>query len=330
GMIIFSFIAASLMKYTRTGKAFTPEMLVPFGTILLMSVLTGYLAYFLVDRAKKLTYRQIMKWILPGLFIFYGGAFIIANISVSLGILGWFIATGKDLGGYFHQLFTYELTFANRRLLLWLFFFSIAFFYILWRKTATKEQQFREEMLKYQYQTLKSQINPHFLFNSLNTLSQLVYEDPARADNYIQELSKVYRYIIENEETRLVPLESEMEFVRQYFNLYQVRDKEKIHLNVSIAGIEKFRIIPVSLQLLVENAIKHNSFSVRSPLIIDITGSDGMITVSNNMQPKSTLEQSTGKGLANLRERIRLIMNKEIIIEESADRFSVSLPVTSI
>lgn len=330
GLLIFSFITASLMKYTQTGKAFIPEMLVPFGTIFLMSALIGYLAYYLVIRAKELTYRQTMKWILPGLLMFYAGAFIIANISVSLGVLGWYIATDRDMGDYFHQLFTYELTYANRHLLLWLFFFSIAFFYILWRKSVTREQQLREEMLKYQYQTLKSQINPHFLFNCLNNLSEIVYEDPVRADNYIQEISKIYRYIIDNEESRMVPLKNELDFVNRYFNLHQVRDKEKILLNINIPGIEKYRIIPVSLQLLVENAIKHNSFSVRSPLKIDIIGNDGMITVSNNSQPKNTLEPSTCKGLNNLRERIRLIMNKEIIVQESVERFSVRIPIAGI
>jgi len=327
GMFIFSILAAIITRYTQTGRVTFAETLVPFGSIFVMCILIGYLAIYMVNRAAKLSHEQVMKWIVPGLLIFFAGAFLIANLSVSLGVLAWFIATGKDLDTYFAQLFQHELNFASSRLILWFLFLSIAFFYVLWRKSAKKEQQLHEEMLRFRYQTLKSQVNPHFLFNSLNTLSELVYKGPEKAERYIQELSGIYRYIIDNEETRMVTVDKEIEFVKRFFQLQEVRDEEKILLNIDVPEMDNFYIVPVSLQLLVENAIKHNTRSIKSPLTIDILRKDDFISVSNRIQRKNTLENSTGKGLKNLQERVRLITGKEITIEETADRYTVRIPI---
>jgi len=210
-VLLFSILSAMLMKYNQTGSAFVPETILAAATIFTISILGGHLAIYFKNKAAKLSHSELNKKIIPGFIIFLVCIFIIANIVVSLGVFVWFIVIGRDLNNFFPHLFKYELSHANKDLFVWFMFFSIAFFYVLWKKSSKKEQNLREENLKFRYQTLKSQINPHFLFNNLNTLSELIYEDAKKADGYIQKLSGVYRYLIENEETELIELEKEIE-----------------------------------------------------------------------------------------------------------------------
>jgi LytS/YehU family sensor histidine kinase len=315
------------MKYKQTGKYISSEIIVPFTTIFVMSALIGYLAMFLVSKASKLSPNQLQKRLVPAFIFFLIATVIIANVVVSLGVFIAYVIKGIDLHEFFPNLIKYELSFANNQLWIWLLFFSIAFFYVLWRKSSAKEQQLREQLLKFQYERLKSQVNPHFLFNSLNTLSELVYQDAKRADNYIQKLSNIYRYILENEKTELVPLKEEIEFVQDFFNLQKERDGEKIVLNIDLNNINRYKIMPASLQMLVENALKHNACSLDVPLNISIGIENDNIIVTNNKQKKSILGQTTQMGLQNLKERLKLISEKELVIEEDNSRFIVQVPV---
>ena len=193
--------------------------------------------------------------------------------------------------------------------------------------SVKQEQMLIEENLKFRYNTLKSQINPHFLFNSLNTLSEIVYVDAKQADNYIQKLSGIYRYILENEETDFISLNEELEFVKQYFSLQKERDNDKISLEIDCPDAEIYKIIPVSLQLLVENALKHNSMSLTNPLRITIHINDAYVVVSNTLQRKSIIGSTTQTGLSNLRERVKLVMDEKIMVSEENNRFIVKLPL---
>jgi len=186
-----------------------------------------------------------------------------------------------------------------------------------------------EESLKYRYNTLKAQINPHFLFNSLNTLSELIYKEPSVADNYLQKLASVYRYILDNEENSLVPLENELAFVEDYYNMQKERGSDKIKLTVERYDKESFLVIPVSIQMLLENALKHNAASKDSPLDIRIAINHESISVSNNIQRKQVMGQSTKTGLKNLAERVRLITGKEMEISEKNNTFKVTIPLIS-
>jgi two-component system, LytTR family, sensor kinase len=327
GLILFSLAVAILMKYRQTGVFFPAVTIVPFSTIFLMSALIGYLAIYLVNRSSKLSHTQLRKRIVPAFIFFLVSSVIIANVVISLGVFIWFLVIGRDLSEFLPHLFQYELDFPSFGFLSWLLFFSIAFFYVLWRKSSAKELLLREQILKFQYQRLKSQINPHFLFNSLNTLSELVYEDAKKADSYIQKLSYIYRYVLENEDTEFVTLEKEINFVKDFFNLQKERDGDKIKLTIDISDMEKYKVMPVSLQMLVENALKHNASSKGSPLNISIILEDDHIVVSNNIQQKSILDQSTQTGLENLRERIKLISDKELVIQEDNSKFIVRLPI---
>ncbi len=327
GILVFSILTAGLMKFRQTGSIFVPELPLVISTIFLISILIGYLAMYLPKYFSGMPQRKMIRQIPRALIIFVVAAYIIANVVVALGVFAWYIIRDISLHGFFHQLFTRELPYASIRMISGMMFFSLAFFYVLWRKAALNELSLREETLRAQYANLKAGINPHFLFNSLNTLSELVHEDAAKADDYIQKLSSVYRYVIEHENTNLISLKDELEFVDKYFRLQQVRSGEKIILEKQVPDAGDYLTIPVSVQSLVENAVKHNVASALSPLKIELFTDDGYLVVRNTLQRKNRPGISTGTGLENLKHRLSLVMEKELLISETETHFEVRLPL---
>lgn len=316
-----------LRKAMMTGDPFHITVIPTFITLLLTAVGIGGLVLFMLKRAGRYSSVQLAKRMIPTLLLFYLGATLIANLAIALSTACWFICIGRDFSEYWLHLRLYELPFAGFGFFFWLLCFTIGFVYVLWHKSVKKEQQLREENLLYKYQNLKAQVNPHFLFNSLNTLSELVYEDAAKADAYIRQLADIYRYILENEDTDLVPLEQEVDFVSRYVQLQQQRNAGKIVLDMEVKAAAGRRMLPVSLQILVENALKHNVLSTETPLRISIRYRDGCLVVTNNLQKKTQFEPSPQTGLSNLSERIKLITGKEVIISEDANEFCVKLPL---
>jgi LytS/YehU family sensor histidine kinase len=205
-------------------------------------------------------------------------------------------------------------------------FGAVIFTVLLWQTSLQREQQLREEKLIFQNETLKNQVNPHFLFNSLNTLSSLISAQPEIAEEFIQRLSSIYRYILEYSSRERVPLGTELAFIRDYFYLHQIRDDGKIQLEINAAN-ENSEILPVSLQILVENAIKHNKATRESPLLISIGIENNYVVVRNNLQKMGVQLRSTGIGLKNLSQRINLVSRKELIIEETNSEFIVKIPL---
>lgn len=327
GLVVFSAVVAMLMKYSQTGNPLHPTTVVAFSVIFLSSVNIGYLAIFLERKTATYDLKRLLGRIIPALLLFYVMAFLIANLAVTVSVFGWFLYIGRDLSGFFPHLFRYELTYSNSSFYFGLAAFTILFFYGLWQKSVKKQMSLAEENLKYRYNTLKAQVNPHFLFNSLNTLSEIIYADARRADQYIQQLAAVYRYILDNENNDYIALPEEITFVQQYFSLQQERDNGKIALQIDCPNANRYKIIPVSLQLLVENALKHNTMSEKNPLTIHIYEEDNHVVVSNPLQRKSILGNSKKTGLSNLQERVKLMMQRELIIREEIDRFLVKLPI---
>lgn len=197
------------------------------------------------------------------------------------------------------------------------------------QQMAVENGQLRAENIQNQYQALKNQLNPHMLFNSLNTLRSLVRENPDKACNYIQELSRVLRYTLQENEFQSVSLREEMIFVEAYVYLMKMRYED--NLNFEIRAEERlcdYLLPPLSVQMLVENAIKHNEISNRNPLTITIrTDGDNMLRVSNRLQPKRSIASSTGIGLVNLAKRYKLLFKREIHISEVQGVFCVRLPL---
>jgi hypothetical protein len=239
-----------------------------------------------------------------------------------------FIKNGTDFINYFPGILHSGLKGFFIATLIGFAFGALFFFYSQWDDALKREQKLTQEKLIFQYETLKSQVNPHFLFNSLNSLSSLVRSDPDLSEKFIQKLSSIYRNILENAEKELVPLSTEIELVGNYFYLQKIRDEEKIELKMDFTETQHIQIPPVSLQLLVENALKHNSATRKQPLEITIhfEGLD-KIVVRNNLQKKTQLNGSSKIGLKNLNERCRLILKREIEVLETEDEFVVKIPV---
>jgi sensor histidine kinase YesM len=226
---------------------------------------------------------------------------------------------------YFHNQFIHEVGALSVGLL-----FSIPIFlYIEWQSALKREYKLKEANLIFQNETLKNQVNPHFLFNSLNTLSSLVNTQTEIASHFISKLSLIYRYILENGTKVKVPLKVELAFIKDYFYLHEIRSEGKILLSIEIKDYHNYEILPVSLQLLIENAIKHNMATLEKPLKITIYIEGENIVVRNNLQKMATQVVSTKIGLKNLSERVRLITGKKIIIEETNSDYLVKVPLLS-
>jgi sensor histidine kinase YesM len=195
-----------------------------------------------------------------------------------------------------------------------------------------RSEQLERAKAEAELEALKNQIDPHFIFNSLNTLSHLIEENPAKAKLFNDNLADVYRYILQNKARDLVLLREEMEFVKSYFLLLQIRFDKAVQLNIYITeeAMDQYLVPPISLQILAENAIKHNEFSETTPLLLEIEMKDGELVVHNHVRRKILRKRSSKIGLQNLRERYKLTTNKEIIIREDDRDFTVSLPILKI
>lgn len=200
-----------------------------------------------------------------------------------------------------------------------------------WRKSAIEAEQLRSEKLASQYQSLKDQLNPHFLFNSLNALSNLVYEDADRSAAFIQKLSKIYRYVLDVQQEELVGLDRELEFAQNYLELQKIRFEENLNFKVEVPDCKGCYLPPLSLQLLLENAIKHNIASQENPLFISILQKGEELWVSNTFQPKTSQnEPSTGVGLENIRSRYRILSDRIPEIFQTEHEFLVKLPLLKV
>lgn len=197
-----------------------------------------------------------------------------------------------------------------------------------YRDSLAELERFQRENVQTRLATLKSQINPHFLFNSLNTLSSLIHEDQERASHFVRQISKVYRHILESRDQDLISLEEELSILESYSYLMQTRFEENIRIELKVdASYHAYRLPPMAVQMLLENAIKHNVISKKYPLLLEVTTSGSYLMVRNNLQRKTTLEPSTKVGLNNIKSRYQFLTQTPVIIEESATHFSVKLPL---
>ena len=217
------------------------------------------------------------------------------------------------------------------------FVFAIIVFFlslIIYLSSQKQQMVLEYEVMKAEnassrFEALKNQLDPHFLFNTFNTLDSLISEDAEKAQNYLHQLSSIFRYVIPNKE--ITTLEEELKFSRNYTELMQLRYENSLVVEFNInEQYLSYEIVPLSIQLLIENAIKHNVLTLESPLVIRIVvGHVPLVIVSNEIRPKKTTQAGSGIGLSNLKERFRLKLQKEIIISDSNNVFSVTLPIHS-
>ena len=192
----------------------------------------------------------------------------------------------------------------------------------------SKAQRLEKEKVMVMYESLKQQLNPHFLFNSLTSLSGLIETDQQVAGNFLEQMSGIYRYILKNGDNETVSLKDEIEFVQLYINLQQTRFKKGLIVNINVPDeYLHYKIAPVTLQNLIENAIKHNIIDADSPLEIDIFIEDDFLVVRNNLQKKNMVETSNKKGLAQFVNLYKYLSRKPVHVEESTKDFTIKIPL---
>ncbi|MBC8767944.1 2TM domain-containing protein [Arenibacter sp. BSSL-BM3] len=208
-------------------------------------------------------------------------------------------------------------------------------FYLAWyfkyrQENKVKEQKIIAGTASAKFDALKNQLDPHFLFNSLNVLTSLIEEDPEQAQKFTTSLSKVYRYVLEQKNKDLVTVDEELAFAKTYVRLLKMRFEDSIVFDIPEQGSgAETKIVPLSLQLLLENAVKHNVVTSAKPLHIRVYEDSGMLCVSNNLQEKQVVKKSSGVGLRNIQERYHILSDREVQIQKTNSDFTVKLPILS-
>jgi two-component system LytT family sensor kinase len=267
--------------------------------------------------------RQHLLIEIPGIF---------AWVTFLSLLFSWWITSY-----FFHQTFYFSITFWHNVIITnFVAFFVTAihegiFFYIQWKYNIQRSEDLEKSTYEAQYENLRSQVNPHFLFNSLNTLAAQVECNP-EAVSFVENLSDFLRYSLSNTGRELVPLKEEIEMLRKYKYLQQSRFGQNLEINIDVdEKSEKEYIAPLALQMLVENAIKHNIISKDKPLIINIFISNNhYLSVENNLQKKIEPGRSTGIGLKNISNRYQYLTTRKVIFIESSLKFKVSIPLVEI
>ena len=206
--------------------------------------------------------------------------------------------------------------------------YESVYFFQSWKHHVQKTEALARENVQSQLETLKNQLDPHFLFNSLNTLASLIEEENMPAQSYLDRLSDVYRYVLVSREKNTVTLEEEMQFLEAYIYLNKIRFRENLRVESQVdEAAYQQHVAPLSLQMLVENALKHNIISKDNPLRINIIQEDNYLSVANNLQEKKTFEKSTKVGLQNIINRYRLLTDRQVEILKNDHNFTVRIPL---
>jgi len=209
--------------------------------------------------------------------------------------------------------------------------YESVFFFSKWKHSLIKTEELKKEIMKTHINSLRAQVNPHFLFNSLNALSNLIQENPQTAIQFTEKLSQTYRYILQMSDTELICLEDELQFLEAYKFLNEERFSDSLSININVDAVARKKLItPLTLQILVENAIKHNIVSKSKPLFVEIFVQDNNIIVKNNLQLKTTDIVSTGTGLKNIEKRYSFITTIAIDVIQTNEHFVVVLPLIEL
>lgn len=289
-----------------------------------LTAINGYFFYFLDS---KFDWKENTK---KRLILGASGSVMITMIGLAaLRFVTLVVILGKPVESFTSDVnaasyYTFGLVIT---LIVSLVFHTIYFYKALTEKKV-KEQQIVAKTETAKYESLKSQIDPHFLFNSLNVLTSLIGENPKLAEKFTTKLSKVYRYVLEQKNKDLIELDEELTFAKTYMELLTMRFENAVTFEIpEKASDSEYKILPLSLQLLLENTIKHNVVSEENPLKVTIREENGYLVVSNNFNPKTTIENGTKIGLKNIIDRYHLITLKKVVVEKNNENFIVKLPL---
>lgn len=303
------------------------DFLVDFSFYQLYSFLLGYSNYYYFAYLEKLNWKKEegIKRIVIGIV----GSVVITMIGLMvLNGFQYVIYRGVSLIDFISTQRWSQYRFGLWITLTIVIIFHFVYFYNRYQQNKIKEQKVIANTASAQFESLKNQIDPHFLFNSLNVLTSLIEENPDNAQRFTVSLSKIYRYVLEQKDKELVTVAEELEFAKTYMNLLKMRFENSINFEIP----ENFnhtdaKVVPLSLQLLLENTIKHNTVSEAKPLHIKITVEDNYLVVQNNLQKKEVLQTRKGVGLQNIVNRYDILTKRNVLIDESSTFFKVKIPI---
>jgi two-component system, LytTR family, sensor kinase len=323
----YSFINILLVVGHKLFDFPVPEPVL-FGLLLLV-VLGIWELNRLTDHHLHTLYRRFGARIHP-LIVMFMVSQLNAMVAAAAALAAAYLVLGRQLT-WNPAHYTLVVAFAFRVNLFLNCVNAIWHFVERYRSAELRAEQFKKDSIEAQFEALRNQINPHFLFNCLNALSNLVYKDADTSARFIAQLSNVYRYLLYSQEQKIVSLQAELEFIDSYLFLLKIRFGNNISIVKQIAtDVVKFHIAPATLQMLIENAIKHNIVSAKAPLRINITSLNGSITVSNNLQEKQIKEPSAFVGLKNIQKRYEFLSHKPVEITKTDNEFIVKVPLVQI
>jgi len=320
---------ALLLNYVLFGNKYFSA----WGPFLLASIITTlviFIVYICCGMVATVMRNQFPKYSQTFKRIFISLLIYVAMMAAAISILFWgydyigFLGYEINMVKYFWALIVGS--FCN---LLATSFNEGAAFFERWREVVDEAEQLKKVNLQSQLEGLKGQVNPHFLFNSLNSLSSLISEDPDKAEKFLDEMSKVYRYLLRTNEDGLTTLDAEMQFIHSYFHMLKTRYTDGLEMETQISDqYLEYLLPPLTLQMLVENAVKHNMILKNSPLkILIMTTNSGKLIVSNNLQRKDRKVSSNKVGLSNIVNKYRLMRQEEIAVRDDGKEFAVVVPL---
>lgn len=322
-----------------------------FLVLLVIKLITGVTIqlneYLLVNLGYTILYGLTLYYANAFLFIYLDSIFEVERFTrrrIIIGFLGSFLISvvvifllriieDVIIEGESFDAFLQNETLANYLVTIIItFFVTLAFhafyFYKAYQENKVKEQKIIAGTASAQFESLKNQIDPHFLFNSLNVLSSLIEENPESAQKFSTSLSKVYRYVLEQKDKELVSVAEELKFAKTYMNLLKMRFENSITFEIPEGFYnEEAKVVPLSLQLLLENCIKHNIVSEAKPLHVKITIENNQLVVTNNLQKKEVLSDRKGVGLQNIVNRYAILTKRTVLVEENEKEFKIFLPI---
>ncbi len=256
--------------------------------------------------------------------------YTLSAAQIFWAVLHWALSGAPFLRTLGHLDYSFLLTVTIVTLIIGLFMYGLQFFK-LWKQTFLETEKLKRAHVEAQYEALKNQVNPHFLFNSFNVLSTLVYKDPDLAAKFIKQLSITYRYVLDTREQEIIPLKEELKALEAYAFLMKIRFGENLDVHLKVSDSNGEMIVPLTLQILVENAVKHNEISKSNPLKVKVVREgSGYISVRNNLQEKVQAQHKSGIGLENIKARYRFVSKKEIEVKKENGQFEVRVPVVRV
>lgn len=282
--------------------------------------ITFYAFRSILDKYLPFIKYTILRYIVD--IIFFGSIAIINTLLISYFFFTYVWKTEMTVENNWETIRNTFLTFG----ITFPIVYSIVFMF-MWKKAFLETENLKQKQLELEYDSLKSQMNPHFLFNSFNSLTALIEQDKDKSIQFVKTLSNIYRYILENKNNDLVELQKEIDFANSYISLQKIRFGDNLIYENKITEIKTFKIIPLSIQIMLENALKHNIISNSKPLSITIYLNNKDIIVENSFQPKNQETSGKGIGLHNISALCEGIVGRPLIIEASDSNYKVKIPM---